>query len=180
MVVMTPADEVECRKMLSTAYALDGPSMVRYPRGGGTGTVPEMNLDTLPVGKGEIRRTGQGIALLAFGSLVPAALAAGEELDATVANMRFVKPLDVDLIVELAGNHSLLVSIEENAVIGGAGSEIERVLAERGMKVKFLRLGLPDRFIDHGEQNQLLAELGLDKNGIVRAVGEMRALTNTQ
>ena len=180
MVVMTPADEVECRKMLSTAYTLDGPSMVRYPRGGGTGTVPEMNLDTLPVGKGEIRRTGQDIALLAFGSLVPAALAAGEELDATVANMRFVKPLDIDLIVELAGNHSLLVSIEENAVIGGAGSEIEHVLAERGLNVQFLRLGLPDRFIDHGEQNQLLAELGLDKNGIVRAVREMRALTNTQ
>ena len=180
MVVMTPADEVECRKMLSTAYTLDGPSMVRYPRGGGTGTVPEMNLDTLPVGKGEIRRTGHGVALLAFGSLVPAALAAGEQLDATVANMRFVKPLDIDLIVELAGNHSLLVSIEENAVIGGAGSEIEHVLAERGLKVQFRRLGLPDRFIDHGEQNQLLAELGLDKNGIVRAVREMRALTNTQ
>ena len=178
MVVMTPADEVECRKMLSTAYSLDGPSMVRYPRGGGTGKVPEMNLDTLPVGKGEIRRKGQDIALLAFGSLVPAALAAGEELDATVANMRFVKPLDIDLIVELAGNHSLLVSIEESTVIGGAGSEIERVLAERGLKVQFLRLGLPDRFIDHGEQNQLLAELGLDKNGIVRAVREMRALTN--
>ncbi|MDP3540595.1 MAG: 1-deoxy-D-xylulose-5-phosphate synthase [Azonexus sp.] len=170
MVVMAPADEIECRKMLSTAYTLDCPSMVRYPRGGGTGTVPEMNLDTLPVGKGEIRRQGKGVALLAFGSLVPAALAAGEELDATVANMRFIKPIDADLIVELAGNHSLLVSIEENAVIGGAGSEIERVLAERGLTVPVLRLGLPDRFIDHGEQNQLLAESGLDKDGIVRAV----------
>ncbi|EKE18350.1 MAG: hypothetical protein ACD_10C00024G0002, partial [uncultured bacterium] len=104
----------------------------------------------------------------------------GEELDATVANMRFIKPLDIDLIVELAGNHSLLVSIEENAVIGGAGSEIERVLAERGLKVPLLRLGLPDRFIDHGEQSQLLAELGLDKNGIVGAVNKMRARTNTQ
>jgi len=101
---------------------------------------------------------------------VPAALAAGEELDATVVNMRFVKPLDDALIVELAGNHSLLVSIEENAVIGGAGSEIERVLAERGLQVPVLRLGLPDRFIDHGEQSQLLAELGLDKDGIVGAV----------
>ena len=111
---------------------------------------------------------------------MPAALAAGEELNATVANMRFVKPLDIDLIVELAGNHSLLVSIEENTVIGGAGSEIERVLAERGLKVQFLRLGLPDRFIDHGEQNQLLAELGLDANGIVRSIRETCALTKTQ
>jgi len=180
MVVMAPADEAECRRMLSTAYTLDGPSMVRYPRGGGTGTVPEMNLDTLPVGKGEIRRDGKEIALLAFGSLVPAALAAGEELDATVINMRFIKPLDVELIAELAGNHSLLVSIEENAVIGGAGSEIERALAERGLKVPLLRLGLPDRFIDHGEQSLLLAELGLDKNGIVGAVRKMRARTKTQ
>ncbi len=180
MVVMAPADEAECRRMLSTAYTLDGPSMVRYPRGGGTGTVPEMNLATLPVGKGEIRRAGHDVALLAFGSLVPAALAAGEELDATVVNMRFIKPLDIELIVQLAGNHSLLVSIEENAVIGGAGSEIERVLAEHGLKVPLLRLGLPDRFIDHGEQSLLLAELGLDKNGIVGAVRKMRARTKTQ
>ncbi len=180
MVVMAPADEAECRRMLSTAYSLDGPSMVRYPRGGGTGTVPEMNLDTLPVGKGEICRAGKEVALLAFGSMVAAALAAGEELDATVANMRFVKPLDIDLIVELAGNHSLLVSIEENAIIGGAGSEIERALAERGLNVPLLRLGLPDRFIDHGDQTRLLAELGLDKDGILRTVREKCATTNKQ
>ena len=177
MVVMAPSDEAECRQMLSTAYGLDCPSMVRYPRGGGTGKIPHCSLDSLPVGKGEIRRQGKAVALLAFGSLVPAAIAAGEELDATVANMRFVKPLDIELIVELAGNHSLLVSVEENAVIGGAGSEIERVLAERGLNVPVLRLGLPDRFIDHGEQGQLLAELGLDKDGIVRAV---RARTTPQ
>ncbi len=170
LVVMAPSDEAECRRMLSTAFAHDGPALVRYPRGGGNGTPPAPGLDTLPLGKGEIRRHGRAVALLAFGSLLPAALAAGDELDATVANMRFVKPLDVELIVELAGNHSLLVSIEENAVIGGAGSEIERVLAERGIRVPVLRLGLPDRFIDHGEQGQLLAELGLDKDGIVRAV----------
>ncbi len=170
MVVMAPADEAECRRMLSTAYALDCPSMVRYPRGGGTGAVPDANLDTLPLGKGEIIRPGKDVALLAFGSLVPAALAAGEELDATVANMRFVKPIDSELIVELAGNHSLLVSIEENAVIGGVGSEIERVLSECGLNVPLIRLGLPDRFIEHGEQGQLLADLGLDTNGIVSAV----------
>mgnify|MGYP001205023505 FL=1 len=170
MVIMAAADEAECRKMLSTAFSLDCPSAVRYPRGGGTGTVPEATLETIPVGKGEIRRHGTGVALLAFGSLVPAAVAAGEVLDATVANMRFVKPIDAELVADLAGNHSLLVSIEENAVIGGAGSEIERVLEERGLQVPLLRLGLPDRFIDHGEQGQLLAELGLDMDGIVRAV----------
>ncbi len=172
MVVMTPSDEAECRRMLSTAYTLDCPSMVRYPRGSGTGAVPSPELDTLPVGKGEIRRHGQGIALLAFGPLLGAALAAGDTLDATVANMRFVKPIDEALIIELAGNHSLLVTIEENAVIGGAGSEVERVLAERGLTVPVLRLGLPDRFVDHGEQGQLLSELGLDKEGIVRAIRE--------
>jgi 1-deoxy-D-xylulose-5-phosphate synthase len=177
LVVMTPADEAECRRMLSTAYALDCPSMVRYPRGGGTCAVPQAGLDTLPVGKGETIRPGKDVALLAFGSLVPAALAAGEELDATVANMRFVKPIDTELIVELAGNHSLLVSIEENVVIGGVGSEIERVLSECGLNVPLIRLGLPDRFIDHGEQGQLLADLGLDSAGIVRAV---RARGNTQ
>ena len=172
LVVMTPADEAECRRMLSTAYALNCPSMVRYPRGGGTGAVPEASLDTLPLGKGEIVRQGKEVALLAFGSLVPAALAAGEELDATVANMRFVKPIDSEMIVELARNHSLLVSVEENAIIGGAGSEVDRVLTETGLKVPLLRLGLPDRFIDHGEQGHLLADLGLDKAGIVRTVRE--------
>ena len=172
MVVMAPAHEAECRQMLSTAYALDCPSLVRYPRGAGTGVLPQDDLGTLPVGKAEVRRQGKDVALLAFGSLVAAAEAAGEALDATVVNMRFVKPLDIDLIIQLAGNHSLLVSIEENAVIGGAGSEIERVLGERGLSVAVLRLGLPDRFIDHGEQGQLLAELGLDKEGIVRSVHE--------
>ncbi len=172
MLIMAPSDEAECRRMLSTAHAFDGPSLVRYPRGSGTGAVPSTGLDILPIGKGELLRRGQGVALLGFGSLVAPALAAGEVLDATVANMRFIKPLDVDLIVELAGNHSLLVSVEENAVIGGAGSEIERILAERGINVPVLRLGLPDRFIDHGEQGQLQAELGLDKDGIVRSVRE--------
>ena len=170
MVVMAPADEAECRQMLSSAFALNCPSMVRYPRGSGTGAVPATNLACLPLGKANICRSGHGVALLAFGSLVAAAHAAGDVLDATVVNMRFIKPLDIELIVELAGNHSLLVSIEENSVIGGAGSEIERVLAERGITIPLRRLGLPDRFIDHGEQGQLLAELGLDQAGIIRAV----------
>ncbi len=170
MVVMAPADEAECRRMLSTAFAHNGPSLVRYPRGGGTGQIPGTELETLPLGKAEIRRHGQHIALLAFGSLVPAAQAAGEALGATVVNMRFIKPLDSALVLELAGNHSLLITLEENAVIGGAGSEVERVLSEAGLATPVLRLGLPDQFIDHGEQGQLLAELGLDKDGIVRTV----------
>jgi len=170
MVVMTPADEDECRKMLTTAFRIDGPSAVRYPRGAGPGVAIEKALVELPLGKGEIRRRGQKIALLAFGSMLAPALAAAEALGATVANMRFVKPIDRELIAELAREHSVLVSVEENALIGGAGSEVARVLEEIGSTVQFLRLGLPDRFIDHGDQALLLAEVGLDRDGIVRSV----------
>jgi 1-deoxy-D-xylulose-5-phosphate synthase len=170
MVVMTPADEDECRKMLTTAYRLDGPSAVRYPRGTGPGASIDKALVDLPVGKGEIRRRGYKTALLAFGSMLTPALAAGEELDATVANMRFVKPIDRALIEELAREHSLLVSVEENALIGGAGSEVARVLEEIGSSTQLLRLGLPDRFVDHGDQALLLAEVGLDCAGILRAI----------
>ncbi len=170
LVIMAPADEDECRKMLTTAIGIDGPSAVRYPRGGGSGVTPETALTALPVGKGEIRRQGKGVALLAFGSMVQAALGAGDVLDASVANMRFVKPLDRELLAQLARNHELLVSVEENALIGGAGSEVARALEEMGLTVPLLRLGLPDHFIDHGDQNLLLAELGLDVDGIVRQV----------
>ena len=169
MVVMTPSDEDECRRMLSTAYAIDGPSAVRYPRGSGSGVRVERGLEPLPLGKGEIRRQGSKVALLAFGSMVTPALAAGEELDATVANMRFAKPIDRQLIAKLSGEHSLLITVEENALIGGAGSEVARVLEEIGSTARLIRLGLPDRFIDHGDQAQLLAELGLDAAGIVLA-----------
>ena len=175
LVIMAPADEDECRKMLTTAMGIDGPSAVRYPRGGGSGVTPETALTALPVGKGEIRRQGKGVALLAFGSMVQAALGAGEILDASVANMRFVKPLDRELLAELARNHELLVSVEENALIGGAGSEVARALEEMGLAVPLLRLGLPDHFIDHGDQNLLLAELGLDVDGIVRQVRQRLA-----
>ena len=170
MVVMCPADEHECRQMLTTAFQHDGPSAVRYPRGSGTGKAPETALTPLEIGKGQVLRQGRSIALLAFGSLVPAALAAGEELDATVANMRFVKPMDGNLVAELARNHDLLVSVEENALIGGAGSEVARVLEERGINTPLLRLGLPDRFIDHGDSAKLLASVGLDRDGIVRSI----------
>lgn len=170
LVVMTPTDEDECRKMLTTAYRLDGPSAVRYPRGTGPGVAIEKALVGLPVGKGEIRRRGRDVALLAFGSMLTPALAAGEDLDASVANMRFVKPIDRELILALAAEHSLLVSVEENAVIGGAGSEVERVLEELASPPRLLRLGIPDHFIEHGDQALLLADVGLDRDGIVAAV----------
>ncbi|MDR0735726.1 MAG: 1-deoxy-D-xylulose-5-phosphate synthase [Zoogloeaceae bacterium] len=172
LTLMTPMDEAECRKMLSTAFTLDGPAAVRYPRGSGAGIAPGDDLQTLPIGKGVLLREGKDVALLAFGSMVGPALAAGEILDASVANMRFVKPLDAGLIERLANSHRLLVSLEENALIGGAGSEIARLLAEHGLAVHLLSLGLPDRFIDHGEQGELLAELGLDAAGIARAARE--------
>ena len=170
LVVMTPTDEDECRKMLTTAYRLDGPSAVRYPRGTGPGVAIEKALVGLPVGKGEIRRRGRDVALLAFGSMLTPALAAGEDIDASVANMRFVKPIDRELILALAAEHSLLVSVEENAVIGGAGSEVERVLEEIASPTRLLRLGIPDHFIEHGDQALLLADVGLDRDGIVAAV----------
>ena len=170
MVVMTPADENECRQMLYTALHHPGPTAVRYPRGSGTGAVPEAEMRALPIGKGEILRRGKGVALLAFGSLVPVAREVGDALDATVANMRFVKPLDEALIAELAATHELLVVVEENAVIGGAGAEVARVVDGLAHRPRMLRLGLPDHFIDHGDQTQLLATVGLDKAGIVASI----------
>ena len=175
MVVMTPADENECRQMLYTALHHPGPTAVRYPRGSGTGAVPQAEMRALPIGKGEILRRGKGVALLAFGSLVPVAREVGDALDATVANMRFVKPLDEALIAELAATHELLVVVEENAVIGGAGAEVARVVDGLAHRPRMLRLGLPDHFIDHGDQTQLLATVGLDKAGIVASI--QRALT---
>jgi len=170
MVVMTPSDEAECRRMLTTAFHHDGPAAVRYPRGSGPGTPIVEELDTLPIGKGEIRRQGRKVALLAFGAMLTPALAAAEALDATVANMRFVKPLDAELVAELAASHELLVSIEENSLIGGAGSEVARALEAAGLTTRLLRLGLPDQFIDHGDSALLLAEAGLDAAGIERRV----------
>ena len=180
MVVMTPSDENECRKMLSTALTLHGPSAVRYPRGSGPGAVVEPGLATLPHGKGELRRQGHRVALLAFGAMLAPALKAAEALDATVANMRFVKPLDTGLVRELALSHELLVTIEENTLIGGAGAEVARALEVSGLSTPLLRLGLPDRFIDHGDSALLLAEVGLDDTGIVRSVAaRLAAGTNS-
>ncbi len=170
MTVMTPADENECRQMLYTGFTLDTPSAVRYPRGAGPGVAIEKELRALPVGKAELRREGRRVAILAFGTLLKTALDAASELDATVVNMRFVKPLDDALVAELARTHALLVTLEENVVMGGAGSAVAESLAAQGIVVPLLHLGLPDRFIDHGDQNQLLASVGLDREGVLASV----------
>lgn len=170
MTVMTPADENECRQMLYTAFQLKTPSAVRYPRGTGSGVNVEQEMQAIPIGCGEIRRQGKQIALLAFGSMLSPCLEAAEVLNATVANMRFVKPLDQALIESLAAEHELLVTVEENTVMGGAGSAVLEYLASRGIIVNVIQLGLPDSFIDQGDPEQMLADCGLDKRGIVQAV----------
>jgi len=170
MTVMAPADENECRQMLYTAFKLDTPSAVRYPRGVGPGVKVQKEMQTLPIGRGEIRRKGKRIALLAFGSMLAPCLEAAEELNATVANMRFIKPLDDDLVASLAGSHDLLVTVEENAVMGGAGGAVTESLNSQRICVKVLQLGLPDIFIDQGDHAQMLADCGLDKNGIIQSV----------
>jgi 1-deoxy-D-xylulose-5-phosphate synthase len=170
LVVMAPADEDECRRMLTTAFLHDGPAAVRYPRGCGPGAQISSTLDPLPIGRGEILRRGRQVALLAFGSMLSPCLAAADQLDATVANMRFVKPLDQELLRRLAMEHCLLVSVEENVRSGGAGSEVARLLHELAIEVPLVQLGLPDRFIDHGDPARLLSEVGLDPAGIVTAI----------
>ena len=170
MVVMAPSDENECRQLLYTAFLHDGPTAVRYPRGTGPGCEPVAAMTALPLGQGTLRRQGKGIAILAFGSMVHPALAAADQLDASVADMRFVKPLDTALIRQLAASHELLVTVEENAVIGGVGAEVARVLHEAGKTTRVLQLGLPDRFIDHGDQAQLLAEIGLDATSVTQQI----------
>jgi 1-deoxy-D-xylulose-5-phosphate synthase len=170
LVVMAPADENECRKMLTTGFRLDGPAAVRYPRGSGPGVAQEKGLSALPLGKGELRREGKKIAILAFGSMLKPALEAAERLDATVANMRFVKPLDAELVQRLAESHELLVTVEEHQVMGGAGSAVCEALAASGPTRKVLLLGLPDRFIEHGDPAKLLASVGLDAEGIRKSI----------
>ncbi|MDP2026998.1 1-deoxy-D-xylulose-5-phosphate synthase [Sulfuriferula sp.] len=173
MTVMTPSDENECRQMLYTAMTLDSPSAVRYPRGSGCGATVETTMRALPVGKGIVRRTGQTVALLAFGSLVTPALMAAEILDASLADMRFVKPLDEALIQQLAQTHEVLVTLEENAVMGGAGSAVVEYLHRAGLRNRVLQLGLPDRFIDHGDHASMLKDCGLDAAGIVASVSAL-------
>ena len=170
MVVMAASDENECRRMLSTAYRHPGPAAVRYPRGAGVGATVDKSLQSLPLGKGEIRRQGERVAILAFGTMVAPSLEAAQSLNATVANMRFVKPLDKELAVQLAQSHDAIVTVEEGCVMGGAGSAVAEALAEAGIVKPILHLGLPDRFIDHGDAAALLADCGLDAKGIAASI----------
>ncbi len=170
MLVMAPADENECRQMLSTGFLFSGPAAVRYPRGTGTGATVQASLDPLPIGKAQVRRNGSRIALLAFGAVTQAAEQAGEALGLTVVNMRFVKPLDRDLILELARRHQGFVTLEDNVVAGGAGSAVAELLAREGLSLPFLHLGLPDAFQRHASREELLAEAGLDVASIRSAI----------
>ncbi len=158
----------EGRQMLTTGYQLSGPSAVRYPRGAGPGVAVQKDFHSIPVGKAELRRQGKRIAILAFGSMLKPALEAAEKLDATVANMRFVKPIDSDMVKRLAETHELLVTVEEHQIMGGAGSAVLEVLSQTSTKA--LLLGLPDRFIDHGDSAKLLSSVGLDAEGIVKSI----------
>ncbi len=167
MVVMAPADENECRQMLTTAHALNQPAAVRYPRGTGPGVPVQKALSALPVGKADILREGRDVAILAFGSMVQPALEAGERLGATVVNMRFVKPLDEELVIRLAAEHALLATVEENAVMGGAGSAVGECLAAQDLSPSIIHIGLPDRFIEHGSRGELLAECTLTADDIL-------------
>jgi 1-deoxy-D-xylulose-5-phosphate synthase len=163
MVVMAPADENECRQMLYTGITLNSPSAIRYPRGTGPGVPVVAEMTALPIGRGHVRREGRsGLALLVFGTLLESARKIAEHLDATLVNMRFIKPLDEALIVGIAARHRGIVTIEENAVMGGAGSAIGEVLTAAGIQVPMLQLGIPDKFIEHGSRDSCLAAAGLD------------------
>tara|TARA_R110000772_G_scaffold41479_3_gene96327 strand:+ start:14848 stop:16773 length:1926 start_codon:yes stop_codon:yes gene_type:complete len=175
MIVMAPADENETRQMLHTAYHYPGPAAVRYPRGTGPGVSIEQDMQLMEIGKGRIQRQGQKIAILSFGTLLASALNAAEELDATVADMRFVKPLDTDLIDALADDHDLLVTLEENVIAGGAGSAVSEYLNQQNRWMPVLQLGLPDAFIDHGKHAQLLSDIGLDTPGILASIRQRTA-----
>jgi len=175
MLVLTPSDEAECRDLLTTAFHQAHPSAVRYPRGAGVGTIPSKELRTLPLGKGEIRRksnapAGKRVAILAFGTLLYAALEVAESIDAAVANMRFVKPLDIDLIKSLAADHDYFVTIEDGAIQGGAGSACLEALSNLGINKPLLQLGLPDQFIEHGDYSLLMTKCGLDVEGIANSI----------
>ncbi|MCG3202642.1 MAG: 1-deoxy-D-xylulose-5-phosphate synthase [Gammaproteobacteria bacterium] len=170
IVLMAPSDENECRQMLYTAYTLDMPSAVRYPRGSGTGAVPEQEMVALPIGRAEVRRRGKDVAILAFGTPLAMSLAAAEELDATVVNMRFIKPLDEALILQMAEGHNLIVTVEENVIEGGCGSAVNEVLAARGVLVPVLNFGLPDVMLQHGSQDDMRKEAGFTRDELVRAI----------
>ncbi|OOZ38830.1 1-deoxy-D-xylulose-5-phosphate synthase [Solemya pervernicosa gill symbiont] len=170
MVVMAPSNENECRQMLSTGYRHNGPAAVRYPRGRGPGVTIDSGLEPLPIGKAELVREGKGVAIFCFGTLLEQALVAADQFNATVINMRFVKPLDEEMVLRVSANHQLLVTVEDNAVAGGAGSAVAEALAAHGVERPLLQLGLPDTFVDHGSREELLADCGLDSAGIAHTI----------
>lgn len=170
LLIMAPADEDECRAMLSTGFHHAGPAAIRYPRGGGPGVAVRQTLDTLPIGKAELRRRGRRLAILAFGAMVAPATEIAAEIDATLVNMRFVKPLDETLLLELARSHDAFVTIEDNAVAGGAGSAVAECLAAQSVAMPMLHLGLPDAYLEHGSREEVLSEAGLDLPGIRTAI----------
>ena len=172
MVIMAPTNENECRQMLYTGFQHNGPAAVRYPRGRGPNTKIQQEMSALPLGKGEICRTGKQIALLVFGSPLTDALTAAQTLNATVANMRFIKPLDEELILEIAKNHDVLITVEDNAIMGGAGSAVNEMLAARQLLIPTLNIGLPDRFMEQGSREELLADASLSSDGIIHAIKE--------
>ena len=174
MVVMAPANEAECRDMLHTAYCHSGPAAVRYPRGAGPGIAEHAEMTLLPIGVAKLLRQGQRVAILAFGTMVNPSLEVGNDLDATVVNMRFIKPLDEKLILDLAKSHELLVTVEENVVMGGAGSAVNEILLNKQYRIPILNLGLPDEHIEQGSPSQMLAHCGLDATGIKRAIQRRR------
>jgi 1-deoxy-D-xylulose-5-phosphate synthase len=170
MVIMAPADENECRMMLSTGFHYAGPAAIRYPRGTGTGAAIHKALDTLPIGKAEMRRRGHGLAILSFGAMLAPATEIAAEMDATLVNMRFVKPLDEAMIVSLAKTHDAFVTLEDNAVAGGAGSGVAECLAAHGIVKPILHLGLPDSYLEHGSREEVLTMAGLDLPSIRTAI----------
>jgi 1-deoxy-D-xylulose-5-phosphate synthase len=170
LMIMAPADENECRVMLTTGFRHNGPAAIRYPRGGGPGAVISKSLESMPIGKADLRRRGHGIAILSFGAMLAPAAEVAAELDATLVNMRFVKPLDEALILELAKDHDGFVTIEDNAIAGGAGSAVAECLAAHGVTLPILHLGLPDVYLEHGTREEVLSEAGLDLPGIRQAI----------
>ncbi|PUB73510.1 MAG: 1-deoxy-D-xylulose-5-phosphate synthase [gamma proteobacterium symbiont of Ctena orbiculata] len=181
MVIMAPGDEQECNRLLQTAYEHQGPAMVRYPRGSGPGVEVDAAVQApLPIGEGELRRKGSGVAMLVFGSLLATAQRVADHMDASLANMRFIKPLDRKLIDQLAAGHQILVTLEENVVMGGAGSAVNEYLTASGQQMRVLNLGLPDRYLDHASHQEQLAEAGLDFDGIVAAIERVNRETKLQ
>jgi 1-deoxy-D-xylulose-5-phosphate synthase len=170
IVIMAPSDENECRKMLTTGFKHKGPAAVRYPRGTGTGASIEQTLNTIELGKAEYKRKGKKVAILAFGSMLSASLEAAETLDATVVNMRFIKPLDTEMIENVASNHDLIVTVEENTTIGGAGAAVMEAMQILNLFTPTLTLGLPDQFIEHGVHETMLAECGLNADGLIKTI----------